>query len=148
MEDTLLPDVLQDTVKSKSIMEPLPQPSDYQIKQFQDVRCLLANLYHFAIGHRKHLKTKKGYQAATQEAFDPVELNKLQFGLTVLMLKFIEQRWVDVNLVGAPKIPDAYLIQLQTHTMFEGLPVEEYTKNIELMAKEKRVLRELALRIS
>jgi hypothetical protein len=127
---------------------PTPQPTDYQVQQFRDVRCLLANLYHHAIKHRKHLLTKKGYTAATQESYDPKELNEIQFFLTVLLLKFMEKRWEGITLVGTPKIPDVLIVQLQNHTLFEGKPIETYVNDMKLVAKEKRVLRELALRIS
>lgn len=125
-----------------------PQPTDYQVNQLKDIRCLLANLYHFAISHRKHLKTKKGYTLATQESFDPAELNKIQFVLIALLVKFIDKRWEGINLVGTPKIPDSYFLQLQRHTMFEGKPIEDYMQDIKLVTRERRVLKELALRIS
>lgn len=133
---------------SNPLATDIPQPTDYQIKQFRDLRCLLANLYHMAINHRKHLKTKRGYTVATQGSYDIEELNKIQFVLFILLLKFMEKRWEGIDLVGMPKISDIYLIQLQQHTLFEGKPAEEYIKDIRLVAKEKKILRELALRIS
>lgn len=125
----------------------IPQPTDYQVQQFRDIRCLLSNLYHYCMNERKYLKTQKGRAAAVAEC-DPEELNKLQFGLTVLLLKFMEKQWLGIDLIGVPKLPDSYLLRLQEHQLFENKPVDEYIKDVRLVAKEKRVLKELALRLS
>lgn len=123
-------------------------PTEYQIQNFKDVRCLLANLYHYSVNERKHLKTKKGYTSATQASYDPEQLNQIQFYLVAMMVKFQEKQWRDIDLTHTPKLPDIYIIQLQRHELFEGQPVETYTKDIRLIAREKKVLKELALRLA
>jgi hypothetical protein len=125
----------------------LPQPTDYQVQQFTDVRCLLANLYHYCLSHRKHLKTQKGRAAAVADC-NPEDLNQWHFWLTTYMLLFMEKQWTNINLQGCPKLPDNYLLRLQEHTLFEGKPVDIYLKDVRLVAKEKRVLKELALRLT
>jgi|SRR5579872_6718504 len=123
-------------------------PTNEQIQRFNKVRCILANLYHECILHRKHLKTKEGYQLATQEAYEEEELNSIQFWLIALIIKFLETEWQSIDLVKTPKLPDIYLLQLQQHTLFEGRPIEEFTKSVALSAKEKKTIKELSLRLS
>lgn len=123
-------------------------PTEYQVGQFKDIRCLLANLYAYSMSCRKHLKTKRGYTSATQESYDPEQLNQIQFYLVAMMVKFQEKQWKDISLIHTPKLPDIYILKLQEHQMFESQPIETYTKDIRLVAKEKRVLKELALRLT
>jgi hypothetical protein len=133
----------------------IPQPTDYQIKRFNDVRFLLSWLYKYCMSERKHLKTLKGKQAAMlayapREEQQIKELDQWHFWLTAYMVLFMNQRWKDIRLSDPPppKLPDHFLLRLQEHAIFEGLPMEEYNGASKLTSAERKILKELALRLA
>lgn len=141
-----------------------PPVTELQLRQYNDVRCWLANLYNYALIERPHLKTEAG-QAKIDELHTSIPSDVFisyvtlwHIWLTTYMLMFNQMGWVmvskqqpdgiDFSTSRLPKIPDYILLGLSKHEIFEDKPFTYYTDALKLTSAEKNVLKTMAVRIS
>lgn len=123
-------------------------------KQFRDCQGWLAWLLKFCISERKHLKTKRGLKQVSDERMNlpsGLVVDSIKMWHTYLimfLITFHESRWTNVNLEGFPKMPDYILVALMQHNFFDKLDIEVITKNFRLLSRERKVLKEVAMRMS
>lgn len=141
---------METSTVAELLPEGIPQAS---YDQFNDVRGWLAHLLHFCMNERKYLKTKRGlkiveeYQSKLPPALVINNITMWHTYLVMFVMMFHEANWVNVNLNDMPKLSDHLLLGLIKHNFFAEKAVDAIVKEFKLVSKERKLLKELALRL-
>jgi|SRR6185437_9017042 len=127
----------------------LPDSEIYN--QFKrDMSGVLANLFKYCLAERKHLKTKKGQAEAEAIPVNVIDADKRFMDVCAYVLMFSQMRWANISLAEKPpeKLSDNTLLDFIKRVTSEEQDLDDTAKLAPLGAKEKKVLKELALRLS
>lgn len=122
--------------------------------QFRDVQGWMAHLLYMCLNERKHLKTKRGLKSADiyKHSLPPaMVINDIQTWHTYLVMyivMFHEANWTNMDFSVFPKLPDHTLLDLARHQFFEGVDISIITKHFRLLSRERKLLKECAVRMT